>query len=80
MVLLLRMATFSNEEMADMHLMYGRSYGNSLGARRMYHEAFPYRRLPNERTFDNIDRRLRETGVNLKCNTHFYLEIISIVC
>lgn len=52
----------SNEEMDDMHIMYGRSYGNSVQERIMYSEAYPDRRLPDRRTFESIDRRLRGRG------------------
>ncbi|KAJ3661754.1 hypothetical protein Zmor_006139 [Zophobas morio] len=48
--------------MADMHLMYGRAFGNSHEAQRLYGEAFPQRRLPDHRTFTAIDQRLRENG------------------
>lgn len=50
------------EELADMHLAFGAAGGNSALARRMYQERYPNRRLPNRRTFVNVDQRLRETG------------------
>ena len=56
------MARYTNAEMADMHLMYGRAFGNSHEAQRLYGEAFPQRRLPDHRTFTAIDQRLRENG------------------
>jgi hypothetical protein len=49
------------KEMAGMHLIYGRAYGNSREARRLYQQSFPQRHLPHWQTFVNIDRRLRET-------------------
>ncbi|KAJ3662391.1 hypothetical protein Zmor_006742 [Zophobas morio] len=53
------MARYKNAEIADMHLMYGRAFGN---AHEVYGEAFPQRRLPDHRTFTSIDQRLRENG------------------
>lgn len=48
-------------ELADMHLTYGRADGKSRDARRLYHETFPRRQLPNHETLTVCDRRLRET-------------------
>jgi hypothetical protein len=56
------MDVYTFKEMADMHLIYGRAYGNSREARRLYQESFPQRHLPHRQTFVNTDRRLRETG------------------
>lgn len=56
------MDVYSNEEMSDIHLMYGLANCNRAEARRLYSEHFPNRRLPCERTFVRLDRRLRETG------------------
>lgn len=56
------MATFSNEEYADILFMYGRANGNASGAQRLYREHFPDRRVPNVHVFGNTFRRLRETG------------------
>ena len=50
---------FTFAEYADMHLMYGLASCNALEARRLYEERFPDRK-----TFDRVDRRLRETGKN----------------
>lgn len=52
--------TFS--EYADMHLMYGLASCNALEARRLYQENFPHRRIPDRKTFERVDLRLRETG------------------
>jgi hypothetical protein len=51
---------YSFEEYTDMHLMYGRAGGNRALARRLYQETFPNRHLPNEKTFQRVDERLRE--------------------
>lgn len=49
-------------ELVDMHLMYGLAQGNTTEARRLYIEQFPGRCAPNQRSFQNVDRILRETG------------------
>ena len=49
-------------EYSDMHLMYGLARCNALKARRLYADKFPNRHLPNAKTFQRIDQRLRETG------------------
>lgn len=56
------MSDYTNEEYADMHLIYGRAGGNGRLAQRMYQEQYPRRCCPHHTTFTNIDRRLRETG------------------
>lgn len=61
------MATFSNEEYADMLMAYGRANGVARAAQRIYQERFPNRRLPTPHTFQNTYRRIRETG-NLNIN------------
>lgn len=53
---------YSYGELADMHLIYGRTYGNSRAAQRLYQETFPQRRCPSRKMFTNVDRHLRETG------------------
>lgn len=57
------MDDFSNEEYADMHLMYGLAGGNAAQAVRYYVERFQGRRVPDRRTFIRVDRGLRETGM-----------------
>lgn len=49
-------------EYADMHLMYGLASCNALEARRLYHDRFPNRTLPDQKTFQRVDQRLRENG------------------
>lgn len=56
------MMEYSLNEMVDMHLFYGRSYGNAFEARRLYALAFPRRRVPCHKTFIRIDQRLRDIG------------------
>lgn len=56
------MENFTNNELADMHLIYGETRGNARQAERLYRERFPDRRHPCRQTFTAIDRRLREQG------------------
>jgi Helix-turn-helix domain (DUF4817) len=56
------MAEFTNQEMAQMHFMYGLANGNAGEARRLYAERFPNRRIPCPRTFTRLHLRLEETG------------------
>jgi len=58
--------TFS--EYADMHLMYGLASCNALEARRLYEERYPNRNVPNHKTFQRLDQRLRETGERFSVN------------
>lgn len=58
--------TFS--EYADMHLMYGLASCNALEARRLYEERYPNRNIPNQKTFQRLDQRLRETGRQFPVN------------
>lgn len=53
---------YTNAEMTDMHFIYGLADGNSLQARRLYIERFPGRNVPDRKIFQNIHRRLHETG------------------
>lgn len=53
---------YTNNEYADMHLLYGRANCNALRAKRLYAQKYPHRRVPDRKTFENVDRRLRETG------------------
>lgn len=50
-------------EYCDMHLIYGEARCNALRAQRLYAERFPNRQLPNSKTFQRVDQRLRETGM-----------------
>nr|CAH7735580.1 unnamed protein product [Callosobruchus chinensis] len=56
------MVEFTNQELADMHYMYGLADGRSPEARRLYQERFPIRAIADRRTFANVHRRLTETG------------------
>ncbi|GFY43260.1 integrase catalytic domain-containing protein [Trichonephila inaurata madagascariensis] len=56
------MTSYTNQEMADIHFIYGVANENDLEARRLYGERFPSRRLLNRKTFERLHRRLSETG------------------
>lgn len=53
---------YSNEELADMVMIYGEARGNAREATRIYAERYPNRNVPDHRTFSSTYRRLRETG------------------
>lgn len=59
---LLKMATFTNEEYADILICYGYCNCVSLQARQEYIARFPGRRIPDISVFDGVYRRIRETG------------------
>lgn len=63
------MAHFSNEEYADMHLVYGEVQCNARAAERRYAEKFPNRRHPGRSTFVLLHQRIRETGSVVPKNT-----------
>ncbi|KAJ4452195.1 hypothetical protein ANN_03713 [Periplaneta americana] len=42
---------YSNQELADIHFMYGKADGNSALARRLYQERYPQRQCPDRKTF-----------------------------
>lgn len=56
------MAAYTNEEKADMHLMYGAANCDATAARRLYANRFPTRATPDRSMFERIHRQLRETG------------------
>lgn len=53
---------FTNEEYADMHLVYGEMRCNARAAQRRYAEKFPNRQHPTHSTFTALHQRLRKTG------------------
>ena len=54
------MNRFTNEQMADMHLVYREAQGNSREALRIYTDRFSDRIAPSSRTFPAIRRGLRD--------------------
>lgn len=56
------MYRYTNTEMTDMLLAYGKADGNGRAAARLYAERFPNRNTPHHGTFAAIERRVRESG------------------
>lgn len=53
---------YTNEDIADMHYVYGLSQGNGLEASRRYAKMYPQRQHPSHRIFARLHQRLREYG------------------
>lgn len=53
---------YSFEEYTDMILIYGKVNKNGLAAVKEYRDTYPHRRVPDRKTFEAVERRLRETG------------------
>ncbi|KAJ4438109.1 hypothetical protein ANN_14048 [Periplaneta americana] len=58
---------YSNQELAEIHFMYGKADGNAALARRLYQERYPQRQCPDRKTFVRLHYRLCEYG---KFNSH----------
>lgn len=58
------MNRFTWPELADMHLAYGESHGNSREARRIYMQRHPNADVPDPRYFATIHQRFREGTLN----------------
>lgn len=56
------MPRFTNNEYADMMLVYGFCNGSGREARREYRRRYPLRITPSHSTFERINRSLRENG------------------
>ncbi|GBM14499.1 hypothetical protein AVEN_101150-1 [Araneus ventricosus] len=56
------METYSNQENAYMHFMYGLANGNDLEAERLYRQRFPRRHVTDQKLFERLHRWLCETG------------------
>lgn len=72
------MNDYSFEEYADIIFMYGRSDGNCFEARRLYEQRYPNRVLPNAKTFQEVFRRLGETGENMLYETEYVTDVVII--
>ncbi|KAJ4449582.1 hypothetical protein ANN_00985 [Periplaneta americana] len=57
---------YSNQELAEIHFMYGKADGNAALARRLYQERYSQRQCPDRKTFVRLHYRLCEYG---KCNS-----------
>ncbi|KAJ4426257.1 hypothetical protein ANN_27069 [Periplaneta americana] len=53
---------YSNQELAEIHFMYGKADGNAALARRLYHGRYPQRQCPDRKTFVRLHYRLCEYG------------------
>ncbi|KAJ4434760.1 hypothetical protein ANN_23329 [Periplaneta americana] len=53
---------YSNQELAEIHFMYGKADGNAALARRLYKERYPQRQCPDRKTFVRLHSRLCEYG------------------
>ncbi|KAJ4443590.1 hypothetical protein ANN_05264 [Periplaneta americana] len=53
---------YSNQELAEIHFMYGKADGNAALARRLYQERYPQRQCPDRKTFIRLHYRLCEYG------------------
>ncbi|KAJ4425767.1 hypothetical protein ANN_27390, partial [Periplaneta americana] len=53
---------YTNQELADIHFMYGKADGNAALARRLYQERYPQRQCPDRKTFVRLHYRLCEYG------------------
>lgn len=53
---------YSNQELAEIHFMYGKADGNAALARRLYQERYPQRQCPDRKTFVRLHSRLCEYG------------------
>ncbi|KAJ4438949.1 hypothetical protein ANN_14903 [Periplaneta americana] len=53
---------YSNQELAEIHFMYGKADGNAALARRLYQERYPQRQCPDRKTFVRLHYRLCEYG------------------
>ncbi|KAJ4445414.1 hypothetical protein ANN_07219 [Periplaneta americana] len=53
---------YSNQELAEIHFMYGKADGNAALARRLCQERYPQRQCPDRKTFVRLHYRLCEYG------------------
>ncbi|KAJ4435156.1 hypothetical protein ANN_23732 [Periplaneta americana] len=51
---------YSNQELAEIHFMYGKADGNAALARRLHQERYPQRQCPDRKTFVRLHYRLCE--------------------
>ncbi|KAJ4436157.1 hypothetical protein ANN_18787 [Periplaneta americana] len=53
---------YSNQELAEIHFMYGKADGNAALARRLYQERYPQRQCSDRKTFVRLHYRLCDYG------------------
>ncbi|GFY00427.1 uncharacterized protein TNCV_1664661 [Trichonephila clavipes] len=56
------MGDFTNNEKADIHLMYGADNSNGRTVLQLYQYRFPSRDMPNHKMFQTLHRQLCENG------------------
>lgn len=56
------MQNFSNQELTDIHFVYGYCNGRAFAAVQEYRRRFPQRRLPGRKVFERVHRNLVENG------------------
>ena len=62
--------SFSYEEHADMHFVYGFCNGNTTAAVEEYRLRYPRRRITDRRVFTRVPQHLREKGSFQSVNRH----------
>ena len=62
--------SFSYEEYADMHFVYGVCNGNTNAAVEEYRLRYPRPRIPDRRVFTHVHQHLREKGAFSSVNRH----------
>ncbi|KAJ4444320.1 hypothetical protein ANN_06112 [Periplaneta americana] len=63
---------YSNQELAEIHFMYGKADGNAALARRLYQERYPQRQCPDWKTFVRLHYRLYEAQFTRDGITNFH--------
>ncbi|KAJ4440508.1 hypothetical protein ANN_08649 [Periplaneta americana] len=53
---------YSNQDLAQIHFMYGKADGNAALARRLYQKRYPQRQCPDRNTFVCLHYRMCEYG------------------
>ncbi|KAJ4445893.1 hypothetical protein ANN_12579 [Periplaneta americana] len=75
---------YSNQELAEIHFMYGKAGGNAALARRLYQERYPQRQCPDRKTFVQRSARVVVITEDVQ-NVHLLLEYrphidVSLTC
>ncbi|KAJ4442624.1 hypothetical protein ANN_04213 [Periplaneta americana] len=63
---------YSNQELAEIHFMYGKADGNAALARRLYQERYPQRQCPDRKTFARLHYRYHEAQFTRDGITNFH--------
>ena len=62
--------SFSYEEYANMHFVYGFCNGNATAAVEEYRLRYPWQRIPDKRVLTHVQQHLRENGSFPSVNQH----------